>query len=53
LPRICRGQTKFACVDGPDFDGHLVDWDLLLNRQRVYLDEEKRAVQHWQQSHAH
>jgi len=42
------GQTKFACVDGPDFDGHQVDWDLLLNRQRVYLDEEKRAVEHWQ-----
>jgi NAD(P)H-flavin reductase len=41
------GQTKFACVDGPDFDGHQVDWDLLLNRQRVYLDEEKRAVEHW------
>jgi ferredoxin--NADP+ reductase len=39
------GQTKFACVDGPDFDGHLVDWDLLLNRQRVYLDEEKRSVE--------
>jgi NAD(P)H-flavin reductase len=35
------GQTKFACVDGPDFDGHQVDWDLLLSRQRVYLEEEK------------
>jgi NAD(P)H-flavin reductase len=40
------GQTKFACVDGPDFDGHQVDWDLLLNRQRVYLEEEKRATEH-------
>ncbi|OGO35886.1 MAG: ferredoxin-NADP reductase [Chloroflexi bacterium RBG_16_57_8] len=47
------GQTKFACVDGPDFDGHQVDWDLLLNRQRVYLDEEKRSVEHWQKAHAH
>jgi ferredoxin--NADP+ reductase len=47
------GQTKFACVDGPDFDGHQVDWDLLLNRQRVYLDEEKRALEHWQHAHAH
>ncbi len=39
------GVTKFACVDGPDFDGHQVDWDLLLARQRIYLDEEKRAVE--------
>jgi ferredoxin--NADP+ reductase len=39
------GKTRFACVDGPDFDGHLVDWDLLLERQRQYLDEEKSAVQ--------
>jgi ferredoxin--NADP+ reductase len=45
------GQTKFACVDGPDFDGHQVDWDLLLNRQRVYLDEEKRSVEQWQKTH--
>lgn len=45
------GQTRFACVDGPDFDGHQVDWDLLLNRQRVYLDEEKRAVEHWCTQH--
>ncbi len=45
------GQTKFACVDGPDFDGHQVDWNLLLNRQRVYLDEEKQAVEHWCSQH--
>ncbi len=41
------GQTKFACVDGPDFDGHQVDWDLLQNRQRVYLDEEKLLTERW------
>jgi ferredoxin/flavodoxin---NADP+ reductase len=35
------GVTKFACVDGPDFDGHKVDWDVLMARQRSYLDEEK------------
>jgi len=46
------GQTKFACVDGPDFDGHQVDWDLLLNRQRFYLDEEKRSLEHFQSQHA-
>jgi len=42
------GVTKFACVDGPDFDGHQVDWDLLLARQRIYLDEEKRSFEQWQ-----
>jgi NAD(P)H-flavin reductase len=46
------GQTKFACVDGPDFDGHQVDWDLLLNRQRIYLDEEKLTVEAWQKEMA-
>jgi NAD(P)H-flavin reductase len=42
------GVTKFACVDGPDFDGHQVDWALLLARQRIYLDEEKRSFEQWQ-----
>ncbi len=37
------GQTKFACVDGPDFDAHQVDFDILLSRQRQYLPEEKCA----------
>jgi ferredoxin--NADP+ reductase len=46
------GETKFACVDGPDFDGHKVDWDLLAARQRIYLDEEKCAYDEWQKSHA-
>jgi len=35
------GQTKFACVDGPSFDGHEVDFDLLMARLRMYLDQEK------------
>jgi NAD(P)H-flavin reductase len=48
------GATKFACVDGPDFDGHQVDWDLLFARQRIYLDEEKRSFEQWQvQSGSH
>jgi NAD(P)H-flavin reductase len=42
------GATRFACVDGPDFDGHQVDWDLLAARQRIYLDEEKRSFERWQ-----
>lgn len=39
------GETKFACVDGPEFDGHQVDWDLLMARQRIYLDEEKESFE--------
>jgi ferredoxin--NADP+ reductase len=42
------GQMRFACVDGPEFDGHKVDWDLLMARQRMYLEEEKQAVEAWQ-----
>ncbi|MCL6429980.1 MAG: sulfide/dihydroorotate dehydrogenase-like FAD/NAD-binding protein [Anaerolineae bacterium] len=38
------GKTRFVCVDGPEFDGHEVNWDLLMERQRIYLDEEKRAL---------
>ena len=38
------GKTRFVCVDGPEFDGHEVNWDLLMARQRIYLDEEKRAA---------
>ncbi|MHB1004271.1 MAG: sulfide/dihydroorotate dehydrogenase-like FAD/NAD-binding protein [Chloroflexota bacterium] len=39
------GQTKFVCVDGPEFEGHKVDWDLLFARQRLYLEEEKAALE--------
>lgn len=39
------GKTRFACVDGPEFDGHQVDWNLLLSRQRIYLDLEKTALE--------
>jgi ferredoxin/flavodoxin---NADP+ reductase len=37
------GETKFGCVDGPDFDGHLVDFEELMSRQRVYADDEREA----------
>jgi len=37
------GETKFACVDGPDFDGHLVDFDSLMLRNTYYKDEEAHA----------
>ena len=36
------GETKFACVDGPDFDGHKVDWDLAVKRNQMYHDFEVR-----------
>ena len=36
------GETKFACVDGPDFDGHQVDWDLAVKRNQMYHDFEVR-----------
>ena len=39
------GETKFVCVDGPEFDGHLVDFDLLMKRQRTYIEEEKCALE--------
>ena len=37
------GETKFGCVDGPDFDGHAVDFEELMSRQRVYSDIEREA----------
>ena len=37
------GETKFACVDGPDFDGHQVDWDEAMARSRMYRAEEAQA----------
>jgi len=37
------GETKFTCVDGPEFDAHLVDFDLLMKRLNTYLPEEKRS----------
>ncbi len=42
------GTTKFACVDGPEFDGHQVDWDILLTRQKGYQDEEIRSLHEWE-----
>ncbi len=40
---IVDGETKFACVDGPDFDGHKIDWDSAMKRSRMFADYEKRA----------
>jgi ferredoxin--NADP+ reductase len=38
------GETKFACVDGPEFDGHAVDYDELILRLRAYQEEEKKCL---------
>ena len=44
LIHIC-GEIKFACVDGPDFDGHLVDFDESMRRSAMYKKQEAHAVE--------
>ncbi|MDO8635704.1 MAG: sulfide/dihydroorotate dehydrogenase-like FAD/NAD-binding protein [Dehalococcoidia bacterium] len=46
------GETKFACVDGPEVDGHQVDWEELFSRQRAFLPEEKQSLEMWQRHQA-
>jgi ferredoxin--NADP+ reductase len=50
---VCRvevgGETKFACVDGPEFDGHKVNFDLLMARLKTYLKEEKLSLELFEQ----
>jgi ferredoxin--NADP+ reductase len=43
------GETKFCCVDGPEFDGHKVNFDLLMERQRMYIEEEKLAMERYKE----
>jgi ferredoxin--NADP+ reductase len=38
------GKTLFTCVDGPEFDAQLVDWDTLMKRQKIYITEEKCSL---------
>ncbi|MCL7474724.1 MAG: sulfide/dihydroorotate dehydrogenase-like FAD/NAD-binding protein [Methanosarcinales archaeon] len=45
---LVGGETKFACVDGPEFNAHEVDFTLLMNRLMMYRDEEKRALEKYQ-----
>ena len=47
------GAVKFGCVDGPEFDAHLVDWSLLIERMRSYLDEETSALDLWERENWH
>ena len=45
------GKTMFACVDGPEFDGHQVDWVALMNRQKSYIAEERESFEAWKKRH--
>ena len=47
------GEVKFACVDGPEFDGHLVDFDQAMKRQQMYKTEEGRAILKAQEGATH
>ncbi|MBQ5530576.1 MAG: sulfide/dihydroorotate dehydrogenase-like FAD/NAD-binding protein, partial [Kiritimatiellae bacterium] len=40
------GETKFVCVDGPEFDGHLVDWDGMMQRMGAFKRQEREAYDH-------
>ena len=50
---IVGDEVKFACVDGPEFDGHLIDWDLAMKRQMMYKTEEGRALLKLQEGDTH
>ena len=43
-------ETKFACVDGPDFDGHQVDFDDLMSRLGRFSEEERAAMKKWSET---
>lgn len=47
------GETKFACVDGPDFDGHDVNWETLALRLRQFIPEEDRSAMLWERDNWH
>lgn len=47
------GETKFVCVDGPEFNGHLVDFDELQRRQRFYVPQEKSSYDEFLRRHNH
>ena len=47
------GEVKFACVDGPEFDGHKVDFDLAMKRQQMYKTQEGRALLKLQEGDTH
>ena len=50
---IVGDEVKFACVDGPEFDGHKVDFDQAMKRQTMYKTEEGRALLKYQEGDTH
>lgn len=50
---LVDGEVKFACVDGPEFDGHKVDFDLAMKRQQMYKSDEGRALLKEQEGDTH
>ena len=50
---LVGGEVKFACVDGPEFDGHLVDFDLAMKRQQTYKTEEGRSKLAFEEGESH
>ena len=50
---IVGDEVKFACVDGPEFDGHKVDFDQAMKRQMMYKTEEGRALLKYQEGSTH
>ena len=42
---LINGKSRFACIHGPEFDGHQVDFNMLLRRQKIFLKEEKTALE--------
>lgn len=42
------GRTKFSCVDGPEFDGHLVNWEELFARRKTYFEDEIQSLCYWE-----
>jgi len=45
------GKTLFVCVDGPEFDGHAVDFDLMMRRQAMYQEAERRSYDDYVANH--
>jgi ferredoxin--NADP+ reductase len=45
------GQTKFTCMDGPEFDAHEVDWNIIRDRKQIYIEEEKLSRELFLQQH--
>ena len=47
---LISGKSQFACVDGPEFDAHDVNFDVLMQRNKMYRDAEKRSLEQYQQA---